>query len=117
MREIIFLLPPIVAIVNGMAWLALRKDSQSARPWAIAASISFLVLSAPFLVADLVILHYQLAGAIEFGGVLLLFLTLNSLGIVGVVAFGKRDAMIVPAQSRPAASNDTKSFGTLASAA
>ena len=114
MRELIFVLPPVVAIVNGMAWLALRNDSRSARTWAIAASISFLVLSAPFFVADLVILQYHLAGAIEFGGVLLLFLALNSLGIVGVLAFAKRDAMFVAAQRSSTETSDN--FGVLASA-
>jgi hypothetical protein len=116
MRELIFVLPPVVAIVNGMAWLALRKDLQSARPWAIAASISFLVMSAPFFVADLVILQYHMAGIVEVGGVLLLFLALNSLGIVGVMAFGKRDAMFVSAQSRSTETSDNKTFGALASA-
>jgi hypothetical protein len=116
MRELIFLMPPVVTIVNGMAWLALRKGSASARQWAIAASISFLVLSAPFLVADVVIVQDHLAGPFAFGGVFILFLVLNSFGIVGVAAFGKRDAMSVSDMSRPAVATDA-SLGRLASAA
>ena len=117
MRELIFLMPPVVAILNGMAWLRLRKGSQSARSWAIAASISFLMLSVPFLVADVVILQYRLVGAFAFGGILVLFLVLNSLGLAGVAAFAKRDAMFVPDLSNPAVLSDPKSFGTFAKAA
>lgn len=117
MRELIMLAPPFVAILNGMAWLTLRKGSQSARPWAIAASCSFLVLSAPFLVADFVILQYRLTGAIGFLGVLILFVALSSLGVAGVAAFAKRDAMFVSDLGNAPVIGDTKSLVTFAKAA
>jgi len=117
MRELIMFTPPFVAIVNAMAWIALRKGFQSARLWAIAASISFLVLSVPFLVADVVIVQYQLTGFVEFAGVLVLFLALSSFGIAGVAAFAKRDAMSVFGSSCQPVASDTKNHGTLASAA
>ncbi|WP_348264243.1 hypothetical protein P8935_06845 [Telmatobacter sp. DSM 110680] len=117
MRELIMLAPPFVTIVNAVAWLTLRKGSRSARPWAIAASISFLVLSAPFLVAGVVILQYHLTGFVGFAGVLILFLILSAVGIAGVAAFAKRDAMSVSCISRPTVASNTRSVGTLASAA
>jgi hypothetical protein len=106
MRETILLMPAVVAVVAGMAWWTLRKGGPSARRWAIAASISFLVVSAPFLVANVAIVRYSLTGAIEFAGVLVLFVTLLLLGIAGLAAFDKRYAPIVTA--------DGKGFGALA---
>lgn len=95
MREMILLFPPVVVILNGIAWWTLRKGATSARQWAIAGSISTLVLSAPFFVADVAILRYSLTGVVGFAGVLALFLTLFSLGIIGLAAFSKPDATLV----------------------
>lgn len=95
MREMILVAPPVVAVVNGMAWWSLRNGAPSARRWALAASLSSVVLSAPFLVADAVIVQYSLTGAVGFTGVLVLFLILFSLGFAGLAAFGKRDAMLL----------------------
>lgn len=117
MRELIMLTPPFVAIANAMAWLTLRKGSKSARPWAITASISFLVLSVPFLIADIVILQYQLTGFVGFAGVLVLFLVLSSFGIAGVAAFAKRDAMSVSEIRRPNVASNKESLNIFASAA
>ena len=89
MRELILLMPPVVAIVGGMAWLALRKGAPSARQWAIAASLSLLVLSAPFLDAGVAIMRYHLAGIIQLIGVFAFFAASFLIGIVGIIAFGK----------------------------
>jgi hypothetical protein len=101
MREMILLVPPVVALVNGMAWWALRNGAPSARRWAIFASVSCLVLSAPFLVADVAIAQYSLAGGVEFAGVLVLFLILSSFGIAGLAAFAKRDATLEAVLTSP----------------
>ena len=50
-------------------------------------------------------------------GAIILFLALNSLGIAGVAAFAKRDAMFESRLSRPDLKSDTKSLSTFASAA
>ena len=55
MREMILLMPAVLAVASAMAWWTLRRGGPSARRWAIAASISSLVMSAPFLVADVAI--------------------------------------------------------------
>lgn len=94
MREMLLLFSPVVAILNGTAWWALRKGVHSARWWAILGSISTLVLSTPFLVADVAIAKYSLTGVVTFAGVLALFLTLFSLGVVGLAAFSKHDATL-----------------------
>ena len=117
MRELMMLAPPFVAVINAMAWLTLRKGSPSARPWAIAASISFLVLSVPFLVADVVILQYRLTGLVGFSGVLFLFLALSSLGIAGVAAFAERDALFSSDLNHQTVTSDSNSVGELAKAA
>lgn len=85
-----FLMPPVVAFVNGMAWWALRNGKPSGRWWAIAASISLLALGVLFLLADFAALRHaafgDLAWLLIVGGFLLY------LGIAGVVAFSKRDS-------------------------
>ena len=101
MRELILVMPPVVAIVNGMAWWALRKSTPSARRWAIAASISILVLSAPFFVADVVIMQYGVVGIIGFTGILLLSGALLLLGSMGLAAFRKRDGLFAADRSIP----------------
>jgi hypothetical protein len=95
MREMILLMPAVVAIATGMAWWTLRKNRHSARRWAIAASASCLVMSAPFFVAGVAIAQYSLTGAVGFIGVLVLFVLLFSLGVEGLATFAKRNAASV----------------------
>ena len=89
MRELIVLMPPVIAIVNGLAWWTLATKRPSARYWAIGASASLLGMSLPFFIADLVILP----GTVGFFGVLVLGLALSSIGITGLAVFGKLDAL------------------------
>jgi hypothetical protein len=69
-------------------------------------------MSAPFLVADVAIVRYSLAGPVEFIGVLVLFVTLVSIGIGGLVAFGKRDAQFA-ASIQPESKNEAQRIGAL----
>lgn len=101
MRELILVMPPVVAIVNGMAWWSLRKSAPSARWWAIAASVSLLVLSAPFFDADVAIMQYGVVGIIGFTGILLLSGALLLLGSMGLAAFRKRDGLFAADRSIP----------------
>jgi hypothetical protein len=95
-----FLMPPVVAFVNGMAWWALRNGKPSGRWWAIVASISLLALGVLFLLADFAALRHaelgDLAWLLIVGGFLLY------LGIAGIVAFSKRDSHMTasPQKSR-----------------
>jgi hypothetical protein len=116
MRELLLLMPPVMAIVSGMAWWALRNGASSARQWAIAASISSLVLSAPFFDADVAIVQYSVAGVIGFTGVLVLSLALLSLGIAGLVAFGKGSSTQEVDLALRDKATDEKSLRALASA-
>ena len=117
MRELVLLMPPVVAIVSGMAWLTLRKGAPSARQWAIAASISFLTLSAPCLNASVAIVQYHLAGIIELVGMVVLFATFFLLGIAGIFAFGKRTSKHETCLSLTTASAESKKLNTLATTA
>jgi hypothetical protein len=96
MREMILVMPPFVAIVNGIAWWTLRNNLAATRRWAIGACSSFLVMSVPFFVADLVIQP----GTVGFIGVLLFALALSSIGITGIAVFSNYGALA--AQDLPA---------------
>ncbi len=113
MREMILLMPAVLAVASAMAWWTLRKGGPSARRWAIAASISSLVMSAPFLVADVAIVQYSLTGAVGFIGVLVFFVILLSLGVEGLATFSKRNAPLVTNPSLSGVTADGKSMGAL----
>lgn len=116
MREMILLMPAVLAVASAMAWWTLRKGDPSARRWAIAASISSLVMSAPFLVADVAIVQYSLTGAVGFIGVLVFFVILLSLGVEGLATFSKRNAPFVASPGLSRVTADGKSMGALVSA-
>ena len=111
-RELILVMPAVLSVVTGMAWWSLRKGLSSARPRALAASISCLVMSTPFFVADISIARYSLSGPVEFTGVLLLFVAMLSIGITGIVAFSKRS--LPRAASVAPTVNDVPYIGALA---
>lgn len=114
MRELILVMPAVMAVMTGLAWWALREGFPSARSRALAASISCLLMSTPFLVADIAIVRYSLAGAVEVTGVLVLFIALLSLGVTGLVAFGKRTASF-EAPVHPRVTSGVEGMGALAS--
>jgi len=115
MRELMLVMPAVMAVVNGMAWWSLRKALPSARSRALAASVSCLLMSTPFLVAAIAIVNYSLAGAAAVTGVLVLFVTLLSLGVAGLLAFGKRNAPLAAPVSQRAPAN-MQTIGALQSA-
>jgi uncharacterized membrane protein YozB (DUF420 family) len=94
MREMILLMPPLVAVVNGMAWWAAKNGRSSARHWAMAASTSFLILSLPFFVADVVMLQNSLFGAAGLIGVFVFAMVLSSVGLTGLAVFSRYGALI-----------------------
>ena len=100
MRELILVMPIVLSVATAMAWWAIRKNLGSARSRALAASVACLVMSTPFLVADISIVSYKLAGAVPFAGVMVLFVTLLSIGVAGIVAFRKPVAAMA-SQSQP----------------
>ena len=93
MREMILVMPPAMALVNGIAWWMVRKSRPSARRWAMTSSSLFLVFSVPFFVADVVILQYQLAGAVGIVGVFLSSLMFSGLGITGLAYLTRCEAL------------------------
>lgn len=92
LQYLIFLMPPIVATVNALAWWKLKNAGRGARGWALAASISFLLLSAPLLAADFVLLSHPMMASRGWSGVFILSVILLSIGVAGLVAFWKRGA-------------------------
>lgn len=83
--------PPLVAFLNGMAWWTVKKGKTSARGWAIAASLSLILSSIPVLAPGIFAWKYT---PIEFLiGLFVIGASIMALGIVGLVAFAKRDAV------------------------
>ena len=113
MRELILVMPAVMAVMTGLAWWTLRRGLPSARSRALAASVSCLLMSTPFLVADIAIVSYSLAGAVEFTGVLVLFVTLLSLGVAGLAAFSKRGQPFA-ASVLPQVTNEVQGMGAFA---
>src|SRR5271157_651667 len=86
--------PPFVAFLNGMAWWTVKKGKTTARGWAIAASISLILSSIPVLASGIFAWKYT---PIEFLiGLFVIGAAIMALGIVGLVAFTRRDAMAQP---------------------
>jgi hypothetical protein len=92
MRELILMLPPVLAIVCAMAWLTLKSNHHSAPRWAMAASSLFLVYSLPFFVAAIVILEYSMAGTFVIMGVFVSSLFFSALGVTGLACFSRSES-------------------------
>jgi len=93
MRQLILMLPPVLAVVSGMAWWTLTKSRASARLWALTGSSLFLIYSLPFFVAAIAMIEYSLAGAVPIIGVFVSSLFFSALGISGLACFTRREAL------------------------
>lgn len=114
LQYLILLMPPLVAIVNSVAWWKLKHAERGARGWALAASISLLLLSAPLVAADFVLLTHPTVPKRGGSGVIILSLILLSIGLAGLVAFWKRGAPLASnRQSRIAGDGTHKSLDAL----
>jgi hypothetical protein len=91
---IIRVLPPLVALLNGMAWWTVRKGKASGRGWAIAASLSLILLSIPIFASGFFAWKYT---PIKFlMGLFVIGASMMAFGITGLVAFARSDAMAQP---------------------
>jgi hypothetical protein len=90
LSKLILAMPPVLGVLYGMAWWTVRQGKASGRRWAIAASLGMLLLSVPLLVASCFIVMYSPRVAVTF----LIFVgVVLALGVLGLVAFGRRDSM------------------------
>ena len=87
----------LLAVPYGMAWWTVRKKKAFARVWAIVASLEMILMSLSPLILMSLPAAYQRHSATHrphhfgiFEGILL------ALGIAGLVAFARRDAMAQP---------------------
>ena len=94
MRELILMLPPVLAVVSGIAWFTLINNRSSARKWAMAASGLFLLYSLPFVVADIVVMEYRMAGVFVIFGVFVSSLFFSALGVSGLACFSRNDVLV-----------------------
>jgi Zn-dependent protease len=88
--RIIFGMPPILALLYGMAWWTAKMGKSSARGWAIAASTAMLVSGIPLLYGSYLILRDSSDVPIE---VLILNGLPPAIGILGLVVFAPRNAL------------------------
>ena len=93
MRQLILMLPPVLAVVSAMAWWTLRTNRASARLWALTGSSLFLIYSLPFFVAAISMIEYSLAGAFPIIGVFVSSLFFSALGVTGLACFSRREAL------------------------
>jgi hypothetical protein len=93
MRQLILALPPVLAVVNGVAWWMLKTNRPSSRRWAMAASSLFLLYSLPFFIADIVILEYSMSGTVAIIGVFVSSLFFSALGVTGLAYFSRFESM------------------------
>ena len=93
MRELILFIPPVLAIVNGLAWWAVRNGRRSARRLAMTSSTLFLVFSVPFFVADIVILQYSLTGTAGIVGVFVSSMIFSGIGMIGLSYCSRCEAL------------------------
>ncbi len=89
--RLLFAIPLVVAVLNGMAWWKIKNGKPSGRGWAIAASLSLIFSSVLLLLPMREMSKYSSVG-IDLG---LLFIcgALIVIGVLGLVAFARRDAM------------------------
>ena len=86
--------PIVLAFLYGMAWWTVSKGKPSGRGWAIAASLAMLFQLVPFLNVTYYAWVYAPRGA--WMGFLIVDGLVLAIGIPGLVAFGRREAMAQP---------------------
>jgi hypothetical protein len=96
LSKFLFILPLILGYLFAMAWWTTRKGKASARAWALAASLLIALQSIPLLVFAL---YTMRAFPVERlpQGIVILNALMTVLGILGIVAFARRDSTAVPA--------------------
>jgi len=83
--------PLLLGLLYGMVWWTFKEGRTSARSWAIAASLASILMSLPILVTTIYLSSHAAPGSMRllaFGGLGL------ALGIIGLVGFAPRDAMV-----------------------
>ena len=91
LARLILLIPAVLAFLYGTAWWKVRSGKPAARLWAIAASLSNLLLSVPLFVSIFLIWthgsHSNIARRLILQGALV------AIGVAGLVVFTRRDAL------------------------
>ena len=108
LAQLIFVLPVLLAVLNGMAWWTLRTGKKSARMWALAASISLLLTGIALLALDL-----YLNSRFPMGHPPLFLWIVGAhalIGIAGIVAFSARNSSLADAQPDRIAGDGTHKY-------
>jgi len=90
LSDLIYLFPPILAVIFGFAWWTLKTGKPSARRWAIAGSIAMLISCAPLIPACYSMWSYRGYRSMA-ATVLIVALGCFAAGICGLIAFRKRN--------------------------
>ena len=92
--ELIRAMPLVLGILYGMAWWKVRRGKASGRGWAIAASLVMVLQSIPFFIVPFLVRAQVPLSRVRAELILAVFML--ALGIAGLVAFARRDAMSKP---------------------
>jgi hypothetical protein len=90
LSRLVLAIPLALGFIYGMAWWTTKKGRKSARSWAIAASLTMLLLSVPLMFATYYVVTYSRKGGT---GVIVLAGLILVLGVAGLIAFARRDSM------------------------
>lgn len=94
LSELVRAMPLLLGALYAMAWWTVKQGKASGRSWAIAASVTMILQTVPFfLVPILFWTRYHQSG---INGFIILGLSMLALGLAGVAAFWRRDAMARP---------------------
>lgn len=94
----ILVMPLVLGVLYGMAWWAIRKGKATGRRWAIAASVAMLVQIIPF--STIIYVMWVYAPRSVWASFVLLNGVMSAIalviGVAGLIAFWRRDAMAQP---------------------
>ena len=95
----IVLSPVLITFVNGMAWWTLRAGKTSARFWALAASLTFLLMSGLLAFTD----HFIASKGQDFHPPMIdaIIAVQTLVGLAGLIAFGPGTPPVTTAGAQP----------------
>jgi Zn-dependent protease len=108
LAQFIFVLPVILAALNGIAWWALRTCRKSARMWALAASLSLLLTGIGLWSLDQYVnSRFPMGHPPLFAWIIGIHALV---GIAGLIAFSPRDSSLAEAQPPRIAGDGTHRY-------
>lgn len=94
LSNVIRVMPLVLGALYGVAWWTVKQGKASGRGWAIAASLVMVLQTIPFFIVLFVLwTRFPLS---HMNGLIILCTSMLAIGIAGLVAFARRNAMAQP---------------------